>query len=99
MFLYICSANIADHIIDADIYDEAFEYFVDEVERIIHVLDDEAAPIEEVCAESEEEEKWKKLQIVLKEVMRICIQGPPTVSNAKKCAGNGLLTWWIGQNS
>ena len=35
VFLGIFSANIADHIIDADIYDEAFVYFVDEVERII----------------------------------------------------------------
>ena len=54
LFLDICSSNIADHIIDADIYDEAFAYFVDEVERIIQVLDDEAAPIKEVCSESEE---------------------------------------------
>ena len=51
MFLDICSAKIADHIIDADIYDEAFAYFLDELERIIQVLDDEASPIKEVCAE------------------------------------------------
>ena len=29
VFLDICSANIADHIIDADIYHESFAYFVD----------------------------------------------------------------------
>ena len=46
VFLDICSANIADHIIDADIYYEAFAYFVDEMERITQVLDDEANPIE-----------------------------------------------------
>ena len=45
VFLDICSANIADHIIDADIYHEAFAYVVDEVEIIMEVLDDEAAPI------------------------------------------------------
>ena len=49
------SANIADHIIDADIYHEASAYFVDEVERIMEVLDDEVAPIEEVWVELEEE--------------------------------------------
>ena len=54
VFLDIRSANIADHIIDADIYDEAFAYFVDEAERIIQVLDDEATPTEEVFSESEE---------------------------------------------
>ena len=48
VFLYICSANIVDHIIDADIYHEAFTYFVDEVEIIVEVLDDKAAPIEDV---------------------------------------------------
>ena len=48
MFLDICSASIADHIIDADIYHEAFTYFVDEVEIIVEVLDDKAAPIEDV---------------------------------------------------
>ena len=52
MFLDIRSANIADHIIDADIYHEAFAYFVGEVERIMQVLGDKAAPIEELCAES-----------------------------------------------
>ena len=52
MFLDIHRANIADHIIDADIYDEAFAYFVDELERIIHVLDEKAYPIKEVCNES-----------------------------------------------
>ena len=75
MFLDIHSANIADHIIVADIYHEAFAYFVDEVERIMEVLDDKAAPIEEVCVELEEEEKWKKLKIFWKEAIRICIQG------------------------
>ena len=30
-------------------------YFVDEAERIVEVLDDEADPIEEMCIESEEE--------------------------------------------
>ena len=57
VFLNICSANIADHIIDVDIYDEAFAYFMDEMEIIIQVLDDEANPIKEVFSESEEEEK------------------------------------------
>ena len=59
VFLNILSANIADHIIDADIYNEAFAYFVDEVEIIIQVLDDEATPTKEVFSESEEEEKMK----------------------------------------
>ena len=45
VFLNIRSASIADHIIDTDIYDEAFAYFVDGVEIITQVLDDEAAPI------------------------------------------------------
>ena len=62
VFLDICSANISYHIIDADIYDEAFAYFVDEVEIIIQVLDDQASPIKEVCAESEEEEKTEKVE-------------------------------------
>ena len=57
VFLYICSANIADHIIDEDIYHEAFVYFVDEVEVIMEVLENEDSPIEEVCVESEEEEE------------------------------------------
>ena len=39
MFLDMCGANIADNIIDADIYHEAFVYFVDEVEIIMEVLD------------------------------------------------------------
>ena len=43
-----------DHIIDANIYHESFAYFVDEVERISAVLDNEADPIEEVCVELEE---------------------------------------------
>ena len=55
VFLDICSANIADHIIDTDRYHEVFTYFVDEVEIIMEVLDNEAAPIEEVCIELEEE--------------------------------------------
>ena len=46
--LDIRSADIVDHIIDADIYDEAFAYFLDGVEIIIQVLDVEAAPIKEV---------------------------------------------------
>ena len=71
MFLDICSDNIADNIIDADIYHEAFVYFVDDVERIIEVLDDKAAPSEDVCVELEEEEKWKKLKTVWKEATRI----------------------------
>ena len=71
----IHSSNIADRIIDADIYDEALAYLVDTVERNIQVLDDEADPIEEICAESEEEEQWKKLKIFLKEATRIYIQG------------------------
>ena len=45
MFLAICSANILDHIIDTDIYHEMFAYFVDEVEIIMEMLDDEATPI------------------------------------------------------
>ena len=62
VFLHIHSASIADHIIDADIYDETFAYFVDEVERIIQVLDDESAPIEEVWTELEEEEKMEEVE-------------------------------------
>ena len=62
MFLNIRSANIAHHIIDADIYDEAFAYFVDDVERIIQVLDDEATPIKYFFSESEEEEKMKEVE-------------------------------------
>ena len=46
MFLNICSANIADHIIDKDIYHEALAYFVDEVERLREALENKAAPIE-----------------------------------------------------
>ena len=45
MFLDIHSDNIADHIIDAYIYHESFTYFVDEVERIMDMLDDEDNPI------------------------------------------------------
>ena len=98
MFLNIRSANIADHIIDDNIYDE--------VEIIIQVLDDEATPIEEVFSESEEEEKMKEVEDSpegsdkdMYTGSRIIRRHPPTVSNAKKCAGNVLLTWWIGQNS
>ena len=75
VFPDIHSSNIADRIIDVDIYDETFAYLVDTVERIIQVLDYEAAPITEVCAESEKKKKWKKLKIVLKEATRIYIQG------------------------
>ena len=57
VFLDIHRANIADHIIDADIYDEAFAYFVYEVEIIIQVLEEDATPIEDFFSESEEEEK------------------------------------------
>ena len=39
VLLDIRSANISDHITDADIYDETFAYLVDTVERIIQVLD------------------------------------------------------------
>ena len=59
MFLNICSANIADHVIDADICHEAFAYFLDEVEIIIEVLDDDSVPIEETCIESEEEKNGR----------------------------------------
>ena len=52
VFLDIRSADIVNHVIDADIYHEAFTYFVDEVEIIMEVLDDKAAPIKEVCVES-----------------------------------------------
>ena len=55
MFLHIRSAKIADHIIDVDIYHEAFAYFMDELEIFLEVLDDEADPFEEVCVELEEE--------------------------------------------
>ena len=72
----ILSANIADNIIDADIYHEAFAYFVDELEIIMEMLDNEAGSTKEVCVDFEEEEKkWKKLKIVQKEATRICIQG------------------------
>ena len=46
MFLNIRSANIAYHIIDADIYHEVFAYFVDELERIREALENKATPIE-----------------------------------------------------
>ena len=49
LFLDIFSANIADHIIDADIYHEAFTYFLDEVKIIMEVLDDKAASVAELC--------------------------------------------------
>ena len=62
MFLNICSDNIADHIIDVDIYYALFTYFVDEVERIMEVLDNEASPIEEVWVELEEEEKMEDVE-------------------------------------
>ena len=62
VFLNIHSAKIADHIFYTDIYHEAFAYFVDEVEIIMEVLDDEAAPTEEVCVESEEEEKMEEVE-------------------------------------
>ena len=45
-----------------DIYYEAFAYFVDEVERIMEMLDDKAAPIKEVRVESEEEEKREEVE-------------------------------------
>ena len=103
VFLDICSANIADHIIDADIYNEAFAYFVDEVERIIQVLDDKATPIEEVFSESEEEEKMKEVEDSsegsdkdLYTGSRIIRRPPPTVSNAKKMCRewtSNLVDW------
>ena len=106
MFPDIISANISDHIIDVDVYDEAFAYFVDKVERIIQVLEDEATPIEEFFSESEEEEKTKEVEDSSKGSdedlytgSQIIRRPPPTVSNTKKCVGNGLVTWWIGQNS
>ena len=100
VFLDICSANIADHIIDADIYNEAFEYFVDEVEIIIHVLDNKDAPIEEVCAESEEEEKTEEVEDSSEGSDKDLYIGSTNCVQCKKTyAGNGLLTWWIGQNS
>ena len=46
MFLNIHSANIADHIIDTDIYHEVLAYFVDEVERLRGALENKADPIE-----------------------------------------------------
>ena len=57
VFLEVCSDNIANQIIYADIYHEAFAYFVDEVEITMEMLDNESIPIKEVCIESEEEEK------------------------------------------
>ena len=45
VFFNICSANIVDHIITADIYHEPFAYFVDEVKISMEMLDNEAAPI------------------------------------------------------
>ena len=44
VLLDICSAKIADNIIDADIFYEAFSNFVDGLEIIMEVLDNEAAP-------------------------------------------------------
>ena len=46
VFLNSCSANIAEYIIDADIYHEEFMYFVDEVEIVMGMLDNKASPIE-----------------------------------------------------
>ena len=72
----------------------------------MEVLDDKAAPIEEVCVESEEEEKMKEVKDSLEESdedlykgSRIVQRPPPTVSNTKKCARNGLITWWIEKKS
>ena len=62
VFLNVHSDSIADHIIDADIYDEAFAYFVDEVEIIMQMLDNEADPIEEVFAELEEEGEMEEVE-------------------------------------
>ena len=59
MFLNIISAKIVDHIIDVGLYHEEFKYFVDEVEIIMEVLDNEASPIKEVCVGLEEEEKME----------------------------------------
>ena len=74
VLLDICSSNIVDHIIDEYLYYKASVYFVDEVEIIMKMLDNEAAPIEKVCVESVEEEKWKKLRIFWKEATSICIK-------------------------
>ena len=61
-FLDVCRANIADHIIDADIYHEAFAYFVDEVEIIMEVLDNKDAPMKEVGVELEEKIKMEEVE-------------------------------------
>ena len=52
VFPDICSASITKHIIGVDIYYEAFACFLDEVEIIMEVLDDEAVSIKELCIES-----------------------------------------------
>ena len=89
--LNVRSDNITDHIIDADIYHEAFADFMDEVERMMEVLDNEATLIEKVCIESEEEEKKEKVEDSsegsdedLYTGSRIVLQPPPTVSNTEK---------------
>ena len=59
-----------------------------------------------MCVELEAEEKKEEVEDSLEgsdedlyTCSQIVRQHPPTVSYAKKCARNGLLTWWIGQNS
>ena len=66
-------------------------YSVGEVERIMKVLDNKASQIEEVCIESEEQEKMEEIENssegsdkYLYKGSRIMQQPPPTVSNAKK---------------
>ena len=67
---------------------------MDGVEIIIQVLDDEAAPIEEVCSELEEEENMKEVEDSfegsdedLYTGSRIVRRPPPTVSNTKNVQG------------
>ena len=76
---------------------------MDEVERIIQVLDNKAAPIEEVCAESEEEENMKEVEDSSEGIDKDMYTGsqivrrpPPTVANAKKMCKewtSNLVDW------
>ena len=102
VFLNIHSASIANHVIDGDIYHVAFASFVDEVEIIMEVLDDEAAPIKEFALDWRKNKKLKKLKIVRKELTRICIQGHEYSNNLhqlcstqKKCKewASNLVDW------
>ena len=48
-----------------------------------------------VCAELEEEEKWKKLKIVLKEATRICIHGHKYANNLHQlCPTQKICKEW-----